>query len=203
MGNGIDILFFTAMALVILGIGCCGLSPSAPPASGGQEIQVEVTGGQNDSAAETQNAQNPGETAQQNPPTGEGTIVDVGGSLGGNGNPAATQEDCATMTPTCADCIAKAGCGWCKNPAGCYKGDSSGPSGTVSCQPGDWALSLQQCQAPAGGSSCSSKTNCADCLSGSGCQWCISGTVCADAGAGGDCGSGGWKTKSYECYAGR
>ncbi len=195
-------IIFTILAVAVLSAGCCGLGQGGaqftPGQTGGQAQQV-----QNQTQNPAEPVQNQSQTPQPNqttPPTGQGTIVDVGGSTGGSGT---SQVECSTLSPTCADCVAKAGCGWCKNPAGCYKGDSSGPSESISCQAIDWAVNSQACEAPAGGSSCSSITNCADCLSGSGCQWCIAGSVCRDAGSGGTCASGGWKTKSFECYAGQ
>ncbi len=193
-------------AALLISAGCCSLGGGGaqftPGQTSGQNAPQQV---QNQTQVPAEPVQNQSQTPQPNqttPPTGQGTIVDVGGSTGGSGS-GTSQVDCSTLSPTCTDCVAKAGCGWCKNPAGCYKGDSSGPSEAISCQAVDWATTSQACEAPAGGSSCSSITNCADCLSGSGCQWCIAGSVCRDVGSGGTCASGGWKTKSFECYAGQ
>jgi hypothetical protein len=122
-------------------------------------------------------------------------------SVGGT----ATQNECSTLSSGCGACIAKAGCGWCKSTNGCYTGDSSGPTADVQCQPGDWAVTEDECQAPTGtaGSTCGEQPNCAFCLSGSGCKWCIQGTRCVPADSTDDC-FGGWLTQSYQCnYASR
>ncbi len=111
--------------------------------------------------------------------------------------------DCSALSPTCGDCVAKPGCGWCKSVNGCLQGTTSGPTGNVVCAAVDWATTQTACAGPVGGSSCSSKTNCADCLSGSGCKWCQEGTKCTDASSTDDCASGGWRNASYECYAGQ
>jgi hypothetical protein len=113
----------------------------------------------------------------------------------------ATQQECATMTPNCGACIAKAGCGWCKTSSGCYVGNVDGPA-VVDCQPGDWAVTEEECKAPSSpvGSTCAEQYNCAHCLSGSGCKWCIEGSKCVDASSADACSSGlGWLTQSYQC----
>ena len=200
------IMLIVAIALSLVAAGCCGQTPvsPAPDGTGGsaQPAQGGETGG-------TGNATPPDGTGTgtQPPPTGEGTIVDVGGSTGTGGGsagvPAGSQVDCSTMTPTCGDCVAKAGCGWCKSRNGCFYGDSSGPAGDVTCEEVNWATTESACAAPVGGNTCSSKTNCADCLSGSGCKWCQEGTFCASEDSAESCGAGGWRTTSYQCYAGQ
>jgi len=195
-------LLLAALALSLVIAGCTGQTTTAPPAQSGQEgtgqpAQGGETGG-------TGNASPTGTgTGTQPPPTGEGVIVDVGGTSGSAGVPAASQVDCSTMTPTCGDCVAKAGCGWCKSRNGCFYGDASGPSGDVTCEQVNWAATESACAAPVGGNTCSSKTNCADCLSGSGCKWCQEGTFCAGTDSAESCGAGGWRTTSYQCYAGQ
>lgn len=195
-------MILIAIALPLLFFGCCGQTPISPAPGG--------AGGTGAAAAAEENASTDGGDAQMPPndeepeapeqPTGEGIIVDVGGNTGGT---ATSQSDCATLTPTCADCVAKAGCGWCKSRNGCFYGDESGPGGDITCEDVNWAYSESACAAPVGGDTCSSKTNCADCLSGSGCKWCQIGTKCASADSSETCTAGGWRTKPYECYAGQ
>lgn len=188
-----------AIALLILGAGCTGSQTTAPApnesAPANSTVVVTSPGPQNASPPSTTQAPS------------QGMIVTVGNTTTGTGGsagvPANSQVDCATMTPTCGACVAKAGCGWCKGSNGCYIGTASGPSGDVTCQPADWTVSADGCAAPVGGNTCESKTNCADCLSGSGCKWCQSGTKCATNSSTDSCASGGWRTVSYQCYGGQ
>ena len=113
-----------------------------------------------------------------------------------------SQEDCATMTPTCGTCVAKPGCGWCKSSNSCFAGSSAGPV-VSSCPSPEWTIVGSGCVAPAGNSTCARQTNCASCLSGSGCKWCIQGSKCTDAASSAQC-FGGWLNVSYQCnYASR
>ncbi|MCI0503615.1 hypothetical protein L0Y65_02780 [Candidatus Micrarchaeota archaeon] len=200
-------LVIAAIALSLVFFGCCGQTPLSPTPGGSEGEGAITQGGENGAAGGTGGEIPQADAGTQEPPTGEGTIVDVGGSTGTGGGsagvPADSQVDCATMTPTCGDCVAKAGCGWCKSRNGCFYGDESGPAGDVTCEQVNWAYSESACAAPVGGDTCSSKTNCADCLSGSGCRWCQIGTVCASADSADICTVGGWRTKIYECYAGQ
>lgn len=187
----------------VLLFGCC-MAPSttAPLSGGGNGTQNPQPG--TDNAG--QDAGGPSPPPQQNHPTGDGVIIDVGGNTGGgngsSGGTAATQQDCATMTGSCAQCVAKQGCGWCKSSNSCFIGDAGGPD-VSSCQPGDWTVTEAGCATPAGGSSCTKQTNCAFCLSGSGCKWCIQGSRCVDASSTDAC-TGGWLTQSFQCnYASR
>ncbi len=119
-------------------------------------------------------------------------------------NPAATQADCATLSPNCGSCISKPGCGWCKTSNSCFLGNSNGPS-VGQCQPADWAVTDSECKAPTTtvGTTCAQQYNCAQCLSGSGCKWCIQGSKCTDSDSSEDC-FGGWLNQSYQCnFAGR
>jgi len=195
-------IVLAALALSILILGCCGQTPVSPAPS---ETGQAPSGGQNNTSGtgSVVPSGNNGTGSQQ--PTGDGTIVDVGGSAGTTGTagkPAGSQEDCATMTPTCGACVAKSGCGWCKSRNGCFYGTGSGPA-SVACEDVNWATTDVECAAPVGGNTCGSKTNCADCLSGAGCKWCQIGTKCASADSTETCGSGGWRTTSYMCYAGQ
>jgi len=114
----------------------------------------------------------------------------------------AAQEVCATVTPDCASCIAKSGCGWCKSSNSCFSGNTSGPV-VSSCPEADWVVTSDKCVVPVRDSECSRLTNCASCLTGSGCKWCIQGSVCTDASSQDSC-LGGWLNKSYQCnYASR
>jgi len=176
----------------------------------------------NNTAQKNQTLPNQGGNPPANPPanqgggaqgqnvtdaSGQGQIIDVtnpGGNqgTGGSGIVATTQQECATLTPTCSDCVAKTGCGWCKSSNSCLLGDASGPSAS-NCKADEWTTTQNGCLQPVNGGGCSSKTNCADCLSGSGCAWCIDGSVCANINGGGSC-TGGWKDKIYMCnYASR
>jgi hypothetical protein len=114
-----------------------------------------------------------------------------------------TQQDCATLTPNCGACIDKPGCGWCKSSSSCFKGDSSGPAGDIQCQPADWAVTEEACQAPTSpqGTTCAEQVGCGNCLSGDGCKFCRQGAVCAGVSSADDC-FGGWLTEFYQCAAG-
>ena len=204
-------ILFAAIALSLLIFGCCGQTVRAPPPGS--------LGGSDDGLPEDANASgaddivtppedDDAETDQQ--PTGDGTILDVGDTTGADDDDGsadtttpASQSDCASMTPTCGDCVAKQGCGWCKSRNGCFSGNENGPAGIVTCEDVNWAFSEQACAAPVGGDDCSSQTNCADCLSGSACKWCQEGTKCVDASSSETCGAGGWRTIIYMCYAGQ
>ena len=183
------IILMLIVAMVFIS-GCCGATPEAPkPGETGTQGSTNGTTANNSQPA---NATTP-------PVSGDGTIVDVKDTTTSN---AKSQVDCSTVAPTCDSCLSKAGCGWCKSRNGCFFGGPQGPAGDVTCEPVDWATSKSACSAPVGGDSCVSKTNCADCLTGSGCKWCQEGTKCTDASASDVCASGGWRTKSYECYGG-
>jgi hypothetical protein len=205
------LLIFAALSLALLIFGCCGQTPLSPAPSGPGETGTPAQGAGNGTTAGNESVTPPADTGTGSqpppPPTGDGTIIDVGGNTGSSGGssgkPASSQADCATMTPTCSDCVAKDGCGWCKSRNGCFYGDATGPAGDVTCEQVNWATSESACAAPVGGNTCSSKTNCADCLSGSGCKWCQIGTKCASADSAEACTVGGWRTKIYECYAGQ
>ncbi len=194
------LLLIAALALSLMAFGCAG-QETAPAGAGGAEGAAEIPPA--DEGAQGQ----PEEAEEAAPPTGEGVIVDVGGTGGTGGGsagaPAGGQADCATMTPTCADCVAKAGCGWCKSRNGCFYGDENGPAGGITCEDVNWVTGESGCSAPVGGEPCSSKTNCADCLTGAGCKWCQEGTFCASSDSAEACGAGGWRTVSYQCYAGQ
>lgn len=198
-GDGMKTLIISILIVAMVFVsGCCGATPQAPNPTETGTPGVNIG---NPSADGNANASPPANASQPPPPvTGDGTIVDVGNSTTSTTPPV---EDCSTLSPTCNDCIVKSGCGWCKSSATCFHGTASGPSGDVTCQQGDWATTSAACAGPVGGSACSSKTNCADCLSGSGCQWCQEGTKCTDIGSSDSCGSGGWRTKSYQCYGGQ
>jgi hypothetical protein len=200
-------VILAALVLSLLIFGCCGQTPISPGPSNPEGNGTPIQSGDNGTTGGTGATTPPADTGTgtQQPPTGEGTIVDVGGSTGtGSAGVAAnSQADCATRTATCGECIAKQGCGWCKSRNGCFYGDANGPAGDVTCEQVNWAMSDSACAAPVGGNTCTSKTNCADCLSGSGCKWCQIGTMCASADSTESCSTGGWRTKSYECYAGQ
>lgn len=116
--------------------------------------------------------------------------------------PPSTQADCSSLAPTCDACVAKSGCGWCKDSNSCFAGTLNGPV-VSSCPSADWAIDANSCELVQEGGSCSQFTNCADCLSGSGCNWCIQGSVCADENSNEDC-FGGWMENSFQCnYASR
>lgn len=119
-----------------------------------------------------------------------------------SGTPA-PQEECATLTPNCGSCIEKAGCGWCKSSSACFAGTADGPAGDIECQPADWAVTEEQCQAPSSpqGTNCAEQVGCGNCLSGEGCKFCRQGSVCADIGSPDSC-FGGWITDFYVCAAG-
>ncbi len=202
----------TALLVSIIGVmlvsaGCCGYFTASPSNNTGTQTQPQVIQAGNPSGNATAN-QNGG-TQPQNPTdaNGQGQIIDVtnpSGSQGtsGSGIIATTQQECATLTPTCGDCVAKQGCGWCKSSNSCLLGDSNGPSAST-CKADEWTTTQNGCLQPVGVGGCSSKTNCADCLSGSGCAYCIDGSVCAPVNGGGSCSSG-WKDKIYMCnYASR
>ena len=137
---------------------------------------------------------------------GEGTIIEAPSGTtptepnGNTPSTGTTQQDCSTLAASCDQCVAKAGCGWCKTSNGCYKGDANGPSGDVNCQPADWAATEEKCKAPTttAGTKCSEQPNCAFCLSGTGCKWCIQGAKCVDANSNEEC-FGGYMTKSFQC----
>jgi hypothetical protein len=192
------LLLLAALSVALLVFGCCGQTPLSPVPSG--------SGGNESVSTENVTAPVDSGNVTPQPPTGDGVIVDVGNTTGGSGttvNPATSQQDCATLTPTCGACISKPGCGWCKTSNTCFYGDANGPKNDATCQSADWSTTEQGCQAPVGGTSCGSKTNCADCLSGSSCKWCQEGTKCADSQSSETCASGGWRTKSYMCYGGQ
>jgi hypothetical protein len=115
----------------------------------------------------------------------------------------APQQECATLTPNCGSCIAKAGCGWCKSSSACFSGNADGPAGDIQCQPADWATTEEECQAPSSpqGTKCAEQFGCGNCLSGEGCKFCRQGAVCADITSTDDC-FGGWLTEFYQCAAG-
>lgn len=198
------ILYALAFCAMVILAGCVSQPDSGPPeqqagkgiAPAGVEQQQENT--------------SPQINPEQPPVTGEGTIIDVPSASGGaetgtqNTKPAASQQDCATLSPSCGTCVSKPNCGWCKGSNGCYFGDENGPA-DAQCQQSDWALTPQECEAPASpeGTSCEEQTNCAFCLSGSGCKWCQEGTKCRDTSSTESCGAGGWRTISYQCYAGQ
>ncbi len=115
---------------------------------------------------------------------------------------ARSQDDCATLSPDCGSCVAREGCGWCKESQSCFFGNEDGPK-VSSCSGSEWAYTLAACEGPKGGGTCDDQWNCADCLSGEGCQWCIQGAVCAPVDTTEDC-FGGWMTQSFQCnYASR
>jgi hypothetical protein len=212
---GVRILLIAFAALALLVSGCCGQTIRAPsPGGSGGGAGTGQEGGTDDTGAgvvETPPQDDDAEGGNGAGPGGEtdgSTILDVGDTTGGGDDwgsetPASSQADCATMTPTCSDCVAKQGCGWCKSRNGCFSGSAGGPGGDVTCEEVNWAFSESACAAPVGGEECASKTNCADCMSGSGCKWCQEGTKCVDASSSETCGAGGWRTKIYMCYAGQ
>ncbi len=111
-----------------------------------------------------------------------------------------SQADCATVTPDCESCLAKEGCGWCKETNSCHIGDESGPYEN-SCN--RWATTLEQCDVRDEKDSCREFITCPECLSGTGCKWCIQGSVCAAEESDNEC-FGGWMMESYQCvYASR
>jgi hypothetical protein len=175
--------------------GCCGIA--IPPAGQGnntvqaqpdtvpplQDLPVQPVLPQNNTGGSNNTGQNQTVNATQDKQPG-------------------SQEDCATMTPTCGACVAKPGCGWCKSSNSCFAGSSAGPV-VSSCPSHEWTIVESGCAAPAGGSTCAKQTNCASCLSGSGCKWCIQESKCADASFSDQC-FGGWLNVSYQCnYASR
>jgi hypothetical protein len=205
------LIVFAALALLVSG--CCGQTIRAPSPGGagsgvgaGQEGDANASGAGTVEAPPADDAAGGGSDAGASGETDDSTILDIGdrtGDGGGSDAPTASQADCATMTPTCSDCVAKQGCGWCKSRNGCFSGNAGGPAGDVTCEEVNWAFSESACAAPVGGEECSSKTNCADCMSGSGCKWCQEGTKCVDTSSSETCGAGGWRTKIYMCYAGQ
>lgn len=178
------------MFSVLLLFGCSGSTP-------------KETNTQSPSAETTKPAEitKPAETTQPTPtpspsPTGTSGTISIGETI------TVTQEDCATLTPTCDSCLMKKGCGWCKSSNSCLLGSSTGPS-KGNCEIKDWAYSASACSVTADGSSCGSKTNCASCLSGTGCKWCIQGAKCVPNDSSETC-FGGWQNLSYQCnYATR
>lgn len=207
MGNRTIVAIASVFAIMMVFSGCCGFTLP------GGETQKNW-GNQSDVIADIEpdqvNLSNINGSGPLIPPTdagGQGQIIDVGGNTsgtgsGGSGSTASTQTECSTMTPTCRDCVAKSGCGWCKSSNSCFLGNANGPS-VSSCANGEWATTESACAAPVGGDPCSKQTNCANCLSGSGCAWCIEGSKCASINGGGSCTSG-WKDKIYMCnYASR
>jgi len=196
-----SIIFAGILMAMLVFAGCAQTSqqPAGGPASGGNvAVPQNNTNGAGGNAAVNKTPE----------PTGEGMIVDAGNTTEGGGNAASgvkaatSQQDCATLTPTCGACVAKPGCGWCKTSSTCFYGDANGPKNDATCQKADWSVTEQGCQAPVGGTSCSSKTNCADCLTGSNCMWCQEGTKCSGIQSSETCASGGWRTKGYQCYGG-
>ncbi|MEW6036401.1 MAG: hypothetical protein AB1529_07350 [Candidatus Micrarchaeota archaeon] len=182
-------MFMIALA-AMLALGCLG-QPASP---------------QNATPPAQNQATPPAQQPPPSQPTGDGTIIEVpptgNGGTGGTAPPGA-QEDCATLTPNCGSCIAKAGCGWCKSSNGCFAGDADGPAGDIQCQDADWAVTDAECQAPSSpqGSSCAEQVGCGNCLTGEGCKFCRQGTVCADINSPDSC-FGGWITDYYVCAAG-
>ncbi len=181
---------------VILLAGCFGQAPAAPTP------QPNVSQPEANNTPQMPAA--PGNNVTPPPSNGTGPSP-APPQQGGTQPPPAPQAGCATLTPNCGACIAVAGCGWCKTSNSCLSGDASGPT-SGQCQPTDWAVTTDQCQAPTttmGTTDCASQYNCAFCLSGSGCKWCIQGARCADANATDSC-LGGWLNQSYQCnYASR
>lgn len=187
----------TIIAIALLISGCC-ISPSAPETNGSGGTGAVITNlSQHNETSGAANAT----------PGGNGTIIEAPPGPGGDTTPpsggvARSQADCATLTPTCAACLAKQNCGWCKSSNSCFLGDASGPS-VSSCPAAEWTVTEAGCTAPAGGSGCSAQTNCVSCLSGSGCKWCIQGSKCAPASSAESC-FGGWLEVTYQCnYASR
>ncbi len=189
MRNALVIMAFAAILLA----GCFGTAPAAPQANNttAPPAANNTTG---------QMPALPGSNVTPPPPSGTGGPSPAPSQ---QGTAPSSQVDCATLTPDCGSCIAKAGCGWCKSASACYSGNASGPSGTLKCQPADWAVTSDQCQAPTSpqGTSCSQQVGCGNCLSGSGCKFCRQGAICTDASSTQDC-FGGWITNYYVCAAG-
>ena len=188
MKNALMVLAFAA----ILMAGCFGSTPPAPQAQNGTAVPPAA----NNTTAQPPAAPVANATA---PAPSNGTAAPPPAT----GGTTTSQVNCATLTPDCNSCIAKAGCGWCKSTSACYSGDASGPSGTIQCQPADWSVSAAGCQAPTSpqGTSCGQQVGCGNCLSGSGCKFCRQGAICADASSTEDC-FGGWITNYYVCAAG-
>ncbi len=195
-----------AVIAAVLWAGCTGQTAAPQPQGGTQPVQNATVP---EAPAGGTNATTP--PAGSNA-TGEGNIIEAPSGPGsgsvtpptGNEKPATSQQDCATLTPTCGTCIAIANCGWCKASNSCLYGNASGPL-SGQCQPADWATTSVECEAPASpeGMTCGQQTNCAFCLSGSGCKWCIQGTKCVPADSTESC-FGGWLTESFQCnYASR
>jgi hypothetical protein len=190
------------IASAILAAGCCNLAGGPEPVT-----NYTPSGNAGSGAAAAWGGQQANASGGEGNGTGGGTSLQQNATNGSSqqqppDEPAGAQEDCATMTPTCAACLAKPGCGWCKASNSCFAGNRSGPA-VSSCPAAEWTTTESGCAAPAGGSSCAKQTNCASCLSGSGCKWCIQGSRCADASAQESC-LGGWLTASYQCnYASR
>ncbi|MFH0884789.1 MAG: hypothetical protein V1861_03695 [Candidatus Micrarchaeota archaeon] len=195
--------FFLILAIVLSLIvaGCCGQTlPSPAPGGSGQAAGAgaanQTSGGGNGTAT--------GQPSQ--PVTGDGTIIDATGGAGNGsvsggataGQPATSQQDCATLSQNCGICTAKANCGWCKSTNACYFGDVDGPAGDITCPSNEWTVTESGCLLASGGKTCESQTNCAFCLSGTGCQWCIQGSKCAPSGTSEQC-FGGWLTQSFQC----
>lgn len=203
--NMISLAFISVFAAMIVLSGCCGFTlPGGETQKAGQN-KSDVTTDIEPDQVNLSNIDNGGPLIPPTDAGGNGQIIDVGGNTGGSGtggSAASTQTECSTMTPTCSDCVAKSGCGWCKSSNSCFLGNTNGPS-VSSCADGEWATTESACAAPVGGDPCARQTNCANCLSGSGCAWCIEGSRCAAINGGGSC-TGGWKDKIYMCnYASR
>ncbi|HSB46736.1 MAG TPA: hypothetical protein VLD37_01895 [Candidatus Bilamarchaeum sp.] len=185
-----------AVLLIVAALVLAGCGSPAPPAKGGSPPANQSPPAQQPPSGGTTSP--PPTTAPPAQNNTSGTTTQPPPPSGGT----ATQADCATMTPNCGACIEKAGCGWCKTSNGCYRGDASGPAGDIQCQPADWAVTSQACEAPSSpvGSTCAEQYNCAHCLTGSGCKWCIDGSRCVDSSNTDVCPNGlGWLTQSYQC----
>lgn len=184
--------------LLIAGLlvaGCLGPSEEAPATTSGTGQQPAEDG-----TGTTEPGTQDAEPEPEPPPvTGDGTIIEVGGSTGGV---ATSQQDCATMTANCGSCVAKSGCGWCKATNSCLYGDADGPD-YGQCDLSDWTVTESGCNIVDSEEECAEITNCADCLSGEGCKWCIQGSICRGESTTDSC-FGDWLTESYQCnYASR
>ncbi|MFH0738018.1 MAG: hypothetical protein V1827_05860 [Candidatus Micrarchaeota archaeon] len=185
-------IFALALISVLVISGCCGQAVSPAPSGtgedGGQQLPQEnlTPAGGDETPPEDEPAQ----------PTGDGTIIEVP-DQSGTGDVAQSQEECATMSATCGQCLSKSGCGFCKSTNSCLLGDADGP-GVSSCPEADWTVTEEGCNVVPNEDMCGSITNCATCLSGSGCKWCIQGSICRGASNTDSC-VGGWLDKSYQC----
>lgn len=104
-------------------------------------------------------------------------------------------DPCAEATD-CADCTARAGCGFCGDGAGaCRSGTSTGPS-AGSC--GDWSWLGTEC---GGASACGTLTDCEACTGEFPCGWCgATGTCSEGTSSGPDTGScADWAWSVSEC----